>query len=260
MSVFFSTYTPYIKCHANPTHRGITSCSTPRRFFWFNPVQVLLSELLAGSTISIPTQVTKMLNLLRLAQQLMFGLFLAAIVLATILLVGATPLVSRSRLWSIPAGAMALAAAASVTVATVLATIMSIGAKIALTSVDALNIRAEIGTPMFAFMWIATICIDTAAIFHVAMACFCAPYRENVIENENEPLPAVSDPMAEEVRSWTASGTPSLVTPKSSLYAEDEIIYRPGAPAGGRFTRLSRIPAFFIKRRRKNEAHMSTAW
>lgn len=29
---------------------GITGCSTPRALYWFNPVQIILSELLSGAT------------------------------------------------------------------------------------------------------------------------------------------------------------------------------------------------------------------
>jgi hypothetical protein len=199
--------------------RGITYCSTPKRFFWFNPVDVLLSELLAGSTIAIPTQVTQILDLLKLAQQIMFGLFLAAIVIATVLLIAATPLVPRSRLWSVPAGILALVTAVCATGATVLATVMSVGAKIALTSVDALNISAHIGEPMFAFMWIATICVDMAAIFHVAMACFCAPYREKQARQHD-------DAMAQEEAELSRGGS----------------------------EKRTRLPDFFARRRKKAAA------
>lgn len=33
---------------------GITDCSTPKVAYWFNPVQILLNELLAGATSSLP--------------------------------------------------------------------------------------------------------------------------------------------------------------------------------------------------------------
>lgn len=32
---------------------GITGCSTPKTLYWFNPVQIILSELLAGSTSTL---------------------------------------------------------------------------------------------------------------------------------------------------------------------------------------------------------------
>jgi hypothetical protein len=205
---------------------------------------VLLSELLAGSTIAIPTQVTQILDLLKLAQQIMFGLFLAAIVLATVLLIAATPLVPRSRLWSIPAGILALAAAVCVTGATVLATVMSVGAKIALTSVDALNISADIGAPMFAFMWLSTFFIDIAAIFHIAMACFCAPYREKLGLQHGSQL-------------GSQQGSQQDVAMAERDRENGALAKEEGAGAGG-FGKRPMLPDFFIKRRRKNGASTTT--
>jgi len=80
---------------------GITFCSTPKTLYWFNPVDVLTNELLAGATIALPTQVVTILNILRLASQIMFGFFLTACIL-TFLLILSSPLVLWSRWYSLP--------------------------------------------------------------------------------------------------------------------------------------------------------------
>ena len=161
----------------------------------------------------------------------MFALFLTALVLSFFLLVAATPLVHRSRLWSIPAGILALIAAVCATGAAVLATIMSVGAKIALTSVDALNISADVGVAMFVLIWLGTVCIDVAAIFHMAMACFCAPHKESA--KAHQQLQA-----DQEVQS-SSSSTGAAGPPEK------------------RSTR-PRLPDFMIKKRRKNGGHTET--
>lgn len=37
-------------CEGYDDGSGITYCSTPRKLYWFNPVEILLNELLAGAT------------------------------------------------------------------------------------------------------------------------------------------------------------------------------------------------------------------
>ncbi|KAJ0387867.1 hypothetical protein COL922a_001418 [Colletotrichum nupharicola] len=156
---------------------GVTFCSTPQRLFWFNPIEILTNELLAGATIALPNEVSTILNILRIGQQVMFGLFLAGISLVTVLLI-ATPLVLRTRWWSLPMAIFAGLAGLFVTVASIIATVMSVGARYALTQQSELNIRAVLGVRMFVFMWIASALTDLAFILHAAMGCCCSPRKE----------------------------------------------------------------------------------
>ncbi|KAF9882121.1 SUR7 protein [Colletotrichum karsti] len=156
---------------------GVTFCSTPQRMFWFNPIEVLTNELLAGATIALPSEVSTILNILRIGQQVMFGLFIAGISLSAALLL-ATPLVLRTRWWSLPIAIFAGLAALLVTVASIIATVMSVGARYALTQQDQLNISAQIGVRMFVFMWIASAMTVVAFLFHAAMGCCCSPRKE----------------------------------------------------------------------------------
>ncbi|EQB53275.1 SUR7 protein [Colletotrichum gloeosporioides Cg-14] len=156
---------------------GVTFCSTPQRLFWFNPIEILTNELLAGATIALPNEVTTILNILRIGQQVMFGLFLAGISLVAALLI-ATPLVLRTRWWSLPMAIFAGLAGLFVTVACIIATVMSVGARYALTQQSELNIRAVLGVRMFVFMWIASALTDLAFILHAAMGCCCSPRKE----------------------------------------------------------------------------------
>lgn len=154
--------------------RGVTFCSPPKSFFWFDPVSVLVGELLAGARIALPSEVVTILTLLRIGSQVMYAFFMSGIVLNCILLL-LTPLVLKTRWFSLCTSLIGAAAGLVLTVAAVIATVISVAAKIALTAQDQLNIQCDIGGKMFAFMWIAALLTDFAFLLHAAMGCCCAP-------------------------------------------------------------------------------------
>ncbi|KAG9251229.1 SUR7/PalI family-domain-containing protein [Emericellopsis atlantica] len=160
---------------------GVTECSKPESFFWFNPVKVLVSELLAGATIALPSQVTTILNLLRIGSQVMFGFFLTGTVLNFVLML-LSPLAIYTRWFSLALSILSLISAILVGVAAVIATVISVAAKIALTAQDELNLSADIGIKMFVFMWLAAVFTFLAFILHAAMGCCCKPDRTSKAE------------------------------------------------------------------------------
>ena len=161
--------------------RGITDCSSPVQFYWFNPVHVLLSELLAGAKIALPSQAVTVLDLLKLGSQIMYGFFLAGTVLNLVLLF-TTPLVIRTRWFSLLLSFFAALASILVSVAAIIASVISIAFKVALTAQDQLDIVVTIGTKMFAFMWIAAIATDLAFLLHAAMGCCCKPQKRRAAQ------------------------------------------------------------------------------
>ncbi|KAK7394080.1 hypothetical protein QQX98_013133 [Neonectria punicea] len=158
---------------------GVTHCSHPEQFYWFNPVEVLVSELLAGAQIALPSEAITVLTILRIGSQIMYGCFMAGICI-NVVLVLMSPLVVRTRWWSLALSFLAFVAAVVVTLAAVIATVISFAAKIALTKQDQLNIKANIGVKMFVFMWIAAVATDIAFLLHAAMGCCCRPDRRQV--------------------------------------------------------------------------------
>lgn len=156
--------------------RGVTYCSEPEQFYWFNPVKVLVSELLAGAQIALPSQVNTILTLLRIGSQIMYAFFMAGTILNLVLLC-ASPLVIRTRLFTALVALFALISAVLLTIAAAIATALSVAAKVALTAQDQLNINAIIGVKMFAFMWIGAVLTDVAFILHSALGCCCRPNR-----------------------------------------------------------------------------------
>lgn len=174
---------------------GVTNCSTPETLYWFNPVQIILNELLAGATsmyylgshlqstftdaiiVSLPAEVTNILNLIRLVSHWMFGLYLAGACLAFVMIFVA-PMAIFSRWLALLTSIFTFLAALFITVASVIATVMFIIMRNAFTSVDELNIGAAIGLPMFVFMWIASGTAIVATLIQVGECCCCASRRD----------------------------------------------------------------------------------
>ncbi|KAI0601399.1 SUR7/PalI family-domain-containing protein [Biscogniauxia sp. FL1348] len=156
---------------------GITHCSKPKTLWWFNPVEILLSELFAGAAIALPSEVNDILNILHIASNIMFGFFLVGLLLSFILIF-ASPVVLYSRWWSLPLGLIAFITSLLVLVATILGTAMSLIAKYALSSQTDLGVSADIGVKMFAFMWIATAFTAIAFWIHAGMGCCCTSRRD----------------------------------------------------------------------------------
>ncbi|KAL7942147.1 SUR7/PalI family domain-containing protein [Trichoderma barbatum] len=167
---------------------GVTFCSEPKSFFWFNPVEVLVGELLAGARIALPSEVVTILNLLRIGSQVMYAFFMSGIVLNCVLLL-LTPLVLKTRWFSLCTSLIGAVAGIVLTVAAIIATVISVAAKIALTAQDQLNIHCDIGGKMFIFMWIAALSSDFAFLLHAAMGCCCAPDKRNEALNSRAPSP-----------------------------------------------------------------------
>ena len=137
---------------------------------------MLVSQLLAGAKIALPSQVVTILKLLRLGSQTMYAFFMAGTVITFVLLLG-SPLVIRTRWFTLLLAFLGFVAGFLLTIAAILATVISVAAKVALTAQDQLNIRADIGIKMFVFMWIGALLTDLAFLLHAAMGCCCKPNR-----------------------------------------------------------------------------------
>lgn len=168
---------------------GITGCSKPKSLYAFNPVDIILNELLAGASIALPSDIQDPLNLARVASHWMFGLFIAAAVLNFIMIfisplavssrppqtiklwaaastgengtqitpAGRPPHRRRTFVWlrSLPMLILAFFTALITIVASAVATVMfEIFAHVFTNADPSLNIHAHVGTQMLVFMWI----------------------------------------------------------------------------------------------------------
>ncbi|KAI1176551.1 SUR7/PalI family-domain-containing protein [Nemania sp. FL0916] len=156
---------------------GITHCSKPTAWFWFNPVDILLSELLAGASIELPSEVNDILNILRIASHVMFDFFVGGLALNATLLI-CSPIVLYSRWWSLPAGIISGVAATVVVVAASLSTAISYIFQAALDSQPDLGVSASVGMKMLAFEWSAAGLTLLAFIIQAWLGCCCTSRRD----------------------------------------------------------------------------------
>jgi lysylphosphatidylglycerol synthetase-like protein (DUF2156 family) len=170
------------------TNSGITFCSKPQTFYWFNPVEILVSELLSGARIALPSEVRTILKVLEVGFKIMYGFFMAGTVFNLVLLLG-TPLVMRTRWFSLFISLLGGLSGIFLGVAAIIATVISVAAKIALTAQNQLNIQADIGVQMFVFMWIGALTTNIAFLLHAAMGCCCKPDRSNKTKAASEGSP-----------------------------------------------------------------------
>ncbi|KAF1811131.1 hypothetical protein P152DRAFT_80164 [Eremomyces bilateralis CBS 781.70] len=158
-------------------NQGISACSKPHSFYWFNPVEILLDELLAGASVALPADILDVLDILNLASNWMFALFLFGTVV-TFVMIFLVPLTVYSRWVSLVIGTLTVISMVAVVVASVVATVMFIIFRNSITQVAELNIDAEIGKKMFALMWIASAFSVIAALIQMGLCCCCASRRD----------------------------------------------------------------------------------
>ncbi|KAI9711084.1 MAG: hypothetical protein M1812_007278 [Candelaria pacifica] len=159
------------------TNSGVTSCGKPRTLYWFNPVEILLNELLAGATIALPEEIISVLNIVKTASHYMFALFLLGICLSSFSII-LMPFSIYSRWASLPTAILSFLAALATTAATIIATVMFIIFRNVFTTAPEVNINAELGIQMFAFMWIASGFGILAWLVQMGMCCCCASRRD----------------------------------------------------------------------------------
>ncbi|KAF2256243.1 hypothetical protein BU26DRAFT_513080 [Trematosphaeria pertusa] len=158
-------------------NEGVTYCSPPKTLYWFNPIQILSNELLAGASINLPANINDILDLIKLVSQVMFGLFLTSACLSFILMF-LMPISVFSRWWTLPIAILALLNAIFVTVASVIATVMFVIFRNVIAGVAEINISAKIGSYLFGFMWTASAFAIFACLIQTGLCCCCASRRD----------------------------------------------------------------------------------
>ncbi|KAF1849836.1 uncharacterized protein K460DRAFT_399945 [Cucurbitaria berberidis CBS 394.84] len=156
---------------------GVTFCSKPQTLYWFNPVEILRNELLAGASINLPNSINNILDLIKLASQCMFGLFLTGTCLSFVLIF-LMPLSVYTRWLALPVALLAFLNALFVTAGSIIATVMFIIFRNTISKVSELNLSAEIGVALFAFMWVASVFAILAWLVQMGLCCCCASRRD----------------------------------------------------------------------------------
>jgi len=107
----------------------------------------------------------------------MFGLFLTGTVLSFVLLF-LMPLSIYTRWLALPIAIIAFLNALIITAASIIATVMFIIFRNTISGVAELNIGAEIGITLFAFMWVASAFAIFAWLVQMGLCCCCASRRD----------------------------------------------------------------------------------
>ena len=171
-------------------NRGITHCSKPQNLWWFNPVAIILSELLAGATIALPSEINTILELIRIVSNVMFGFFMVGLCL-NFLFIFLSPIVLISRWYAYHFVTFAFISALLTTGGAAAATVMYVVFQRVITSQKELNISASLGPQMFVFMWLGTAFSIAGWIIHFHLAIVSrrehhATRRERKAEHEKE--------------------------------------------------------------------------
>ncbi|KAJ5159003.1 Actin cortical patch SUR7/pH-response regulator PalI [Penicillium coprophilum] len=182
--------------------QGITHCSKPETLYAFNPVDIILSELLSGATIALPADIQSPLKLARVASHWMFGLLFSAAILNFVMIfvsplavssrhpryikawaagyngahppAGKPPHRRRTFFWlrALPMMILTFFTALITIVGSAVATVMFVIFANVFSNADpSINIQAHVGTQMLVFMWIGSAFSLLAFIIQIGSCC-----------------------------------------------------------------------------------------
>jgi len=139
----------------------------------FNPAQIFSEELFVGEEVTVPASVQDDLNKLTTASHWMFALYIVAVLLLLLsVLAGLSTLCSR--LGSIVTTLLSLVALVFIAAATLVAQVIFLIYSHAINdTTQELNVKATLGTTMFAFSWVATVAA-AAAFFGFLFGICCS--------------------------------------------------------------------------------------
>lgn len=146
-----------------------------------------MSELLSGAEIPLPADIVDILNLIKLASRVMFALFIAGIVFAFLYLLLLAPSLrrkyngrpeTRSCYRGLAIGFLGFLASLFTVAASVVATILFVIMRNVLRSQPDLNIGAELGSRMFAFMWVGSGSVLIAWMLQFRCGCCFIKVRD----------------------------------------------------------------------------------
>lgn len=130
-----------------------------------------------GSTVNLPANINNILDLIKIASQVMFGLFLTSACLSFVLMF-LMPLSVLSRWWTLPIAILTFLNALFVTAASIIATVMFVIFRNVISGISELHIGASLGGYLFGFMWTASGFAISAWIIQTGLCCCCASRRD----------------------------------------------------------------------------------
>lgn len=161
--------------------QGITYCSPTKTAYWFNPVEIIMSELLVGASITLPTDVVRILDIVRVASLWMFACFMVGISLSFLCIIFAPMAFSKKPRWShkrkriflrsLPITVLTFGALLFTAVGSVIATVMFVIFRNTFEGAAEFNILAKLGINMLAFEWTAVALLLIGFLMQLGTCC-----------------------------------------------------------------------------------------
>lgn len=161
--------------------QGITYCSPHQTAYWFNPVEIIMSELLVGASIALPSDVVTVLHIVHIASTWMFACFLVGICLSFLCMLFAPMAFSKKPRWShkakriflrsLPVTILTFATLLFITAGALIATVMFVIFRNTFAGAADFNIQAKLGPEMLAFEWVAVAMTLIGFIMQIGTCC-----------------------------------------------------------------------------------------
>lgn len=185
-------------------NQGITYCSPRQTAYWFNPVEIIMSELLVGASIALPTEVVSILHIVHTVSIWMFACFMVGAVL-TFLCIFIAPLeFSKKPRWqhkakrvflrSLPILLLRFGALLFTAAGAILATVMFLIFRNTFDGAAEFNIQAQLGPEMLGFEWTAVGLNLLGFLMSIGTCCgiCCCSGKKRAIKKQRK------EPVAEE--------------------------------------------------------------
>lgn len=150
--------------------RGISRCSKPKHWFWFNPVEIITHQLLRGAKIALPQDIALPLDLARAASYWMYVCWVVSMAF-TLLSICTGWMAIYSHLAAGFTGAVVGIAMTSTMIAAATATTVYSLFRSTFEKAPEVTISGILGQEMFVYMWMASGFLLGAFVLHCAMCC-----------------------------------------------------------------------------------------
>ncbi|KAJ9652875.1 hypothetical protein H2198_007877 [Neophaeococcomyces mojaviensis] len=179
--------------------QGITYCSPPKTAYWFNPVEIILSELLVGASIALPTDVVTILNIVHTASTWMFACFMTGACLTFLCIFFSPMAFSKKPRWShktkrvfcrsLPITILTFLALLFTAAGAVIATVMFVIFRNTFDGAAEFNIQAKLGPEMLGFEWTAVGLLLLGFLMQIGTCCgiCCCNGRKKAMRKSAQP-------------------------------------------------------------------------
>ncbi|KAF8425687.1 SUR7/PalI family-domain-containing protein [Tirmania nivea] len=150
--------------------KGVTWCTKPKNWYWFDPVEIITKQLLKGAKIALPEDIAKPLELAKGASYWMFVTWLVGAVF-TLLSVCGSWVAIYSRWTTGCTGAVVGVAMGCITIGATMATTIYSLFRSTFEKAPGVTVSGILGKEMFMYMWMAAGFNMAAFVLQCGMCC-----------------------------------------------------------------------------------------